>query len=163
MTLTLGRRRVALVVVGLLVAALVLPMFVGVVQWLTPTRLADRSDPAVLAEERRLEGLVEATPLFTELGAGIDCRVRLLRSEPPRSWGWTVCVSDTSAASYAVPFRVDGDQVSYPDTVDAEQQVRRMFPPDLVDVALGSPDELFADLGIDPANVPTPLPPGRPG
>ncbi|WP_076260576.1 hypothetical protein [Intrasporangium flavum] len=160
MTLALGRRRVALVVVGLLVAALVLPMFVGVFRWLSPSDLPDRSDPAVLAEERRLEGLVEGTPLFTELGAGIDCRVRLLRSEPPTSWAWTVCVSDTSPATYAVPFRVDGDQVSYPDTADAEQQVRQMFPPDLVDVALGSPNELFADLGIDPTDLPTPLPPG---
>ena len=31
-----GRRRVVLVVVGLLVAALVLPMLVGMVSWLGP-------------------------------------------------------------------------------------------------------------------------------
>jgi len=160
MTLALGRRRVALVVVGLLVAALVLPMFVGVIRWLSPTDLADRSDPAVLAEERRLEGLVEGTPLFADLGAGIDCRVRLLRSEPPTSWAWTVCVSDTSPATYAVPFRVDGDQVTYPGDTTAVQDVRRMFPPDLVDAALGSPNGFFADLGIDPSDLPTPLPPG---
>ena len=160
MTLALGRRRVVLVVVGLLVAALVLPMFAGVIRWLTPTDLPERSDPAVLAEERRLEGLVEATPLFTDLGAGIDCRVRLLRSEPPTSWAWTVCVSDTPQASYAVPFRVDGDQVTYPDPVDADKDVRRMFPPDLADVALGGADDLLADLGLDPASLPTPLPKG---
>jgi hypothetical protein len=35
-----------------------------------------------------------------------------------------------------------------------------MFPPDLVDVALGGNNEFFAELGIDPTHTPTPLPRG---
>lgn len=104
--------------------------------------LPDRGTAAVQAEEARLASLLPRTLLH---GPG-TCRARLLGQDGPSSFAWALCerAPDSGATSgVSLPVRVDGDQVSQAlDGSEYAASVKRMFPADLAEVVLSSPERM---------------------
>ena len=108
-----------------------------------PYPLPDRGAVEVRAEERRLAALLPGALLW---GPG-TCEARLLGRAGRSSFAWADCrttpTADLPAGGVSMPVRVTGEQVDKPaDGGDYAGSVRKLFPPQLADLALRDPDRL---------------------
>lgn len=108
--------------------------------------IPDRTDPEVQAEEARLAEIIGADPSVL-FGVPGTCSVRLLRQVEETAFVWAHCESgppDNTGVS--TPMRVVGSEVTVPgDGPKYEQDIRAMFPDDLIEIMLDGDDSLLPD------------------